>query len=288
MGAFSSLYSLSAEQKQLLKSKQIYGEHTPDKWLQLLTPVARYDVEGDKARGWGCGLSIAGLIISIISIPLMSIVIGFVTLPIALLMLIGGFIVYYFLKGYDLPGQNLSKTVIPMLMILREEMEDNEKLKLRLDLRGFETAEKKTGESKPYQKGAYHNVIDYYYRDHWMEGQATLGDGTRIRWSLYDLARNSKKTKRTPRGKTKTKTKTKNRSYIAMQIGMKNEKYALQDGLKQKGQEGKIEIKDSGKRSWVTISRTIKHPIGESFGPEHFVNAIAVAYKKANPTGGKQ
>jgi hypothetical protein len=69
---------------------------------------------------------------------------------------------------------------------------------------------------------------------------------------------------------------------------MKNEKYALQGGLKQKGREGKIEIKDSGKRSWVKITRMIKHHVGESFGPGDFVDTIAAAYKKANPTGGKR
>lgn len=284
-GAFSTLFAMNAEEKNLLKVKQISDERTPDEWIKFFTSIASFDVQGDKARSWGCGIAIAGIVITFISFFLMALYIGFLTLPIGLIMLICGLIVYFYLKGYDVPGEKLSNGVVPILLILREDMNSKEKIKLRLDLRGFEIAEKKTGESQKYQKGVYHTCIDYYYRDHWMEGRATLADGTQLIWNLYDLARNTRKTKRNYRGKTKTKNKQKHRSFIALQAGMRKEMYSLQDGLKQKSQEGKIVINDTGKRSWVTIRKMIKHPYGKEFQPVDFINTVATAYKLASKGG---
>jgi len=288
IGAFTTLFSLSAEQKKLLKVKQIQDERVIEEWIKLFTTIADFDKQGDSGRNWGCGCAITGFILTIISIPLIAAYIGLLTLPIAILMLIIGLIAYFFLKGYDVPGEKLTNSVLPILKVLQEDMNPNEKLKLRLDMRGFEFEEKKTGESQKYDKGVYYNCVDFYYRDHWMEGQATLVDGTQLIWNVYDLVRNTRKTKRNYRGKIKTKYKPKHRTYIMLQAGMKNEKYILQDNLKEKGQAGKIVINDSGKRSWVTIRRTIKHPSGYTFAPEDFLMTVASAYNRAGRKGIKK
>ncbi len=275
--AFTTLFSLSAEQKKLLKEKQIQDERTPEEWIKLFTTIADFDKKRDRGQGWGCGCIIAGFILTIISFPLIAVYVGILTLPVAILMLIIGLIAYFFLKGYDVPGEKLTNFILPILKVLQEDMDPNEKLKLKLDLRGFEVAEKKTGESQKYDKGVYYNCIDFYYRDHWMQGEAVLLDGTQLVWNIYDLVRNTRKTKRNYRGKIKTKTKPKHKTFIALRAGMKNDKYFLQNDLKEKGKEGKIAINDSGKRSWITIRKSIKHP----FTPHDFFMTVASAYNRA-------
>lgn len=286
-GAISTLLSMNAEEKKLLQVKQISDERTPDEWIKFFSSIASFDKQGDSARNWGCGCAVAGGFISFISIFLIMLYVGILTLPIGLVMLTAGLIVYFYLKGYDVPGEKLTDGVVPIMLILREDMNPNDKVKLRLDLRGFELAEKKTGESQTYNKGVYYNCVDFYYRDAWMDGQATLADGTQLVWHLYDLVKNTRRTKRNYRGKVKTKYKPKHRSYIAVQAGMKNEKYSLQDGAKEKGAEGKIAINDCGKRTWVTVRKMIKHPVGQSFKPVDFVSVVASVYKRAGRGGDK-
>ena len=168
-------------------------------------------------------------------------------------------------------------------MILREDMPSTQRLKMRLDLRGFTMQEKLRSESKPYASGVYHKVVDKFYQDQWFDGETTLADGTRLIWSVTDLARRREKSKRTPRGKHKFKTKDAHRTFISMQIGMKSRRYALPEKLKQKGADGNIRTKAVENYDWMSVRRRIKHAAGQTFQPIDFINAIASAYVRAQP-----
>ncbi len=285
MKAIFTINSLLPEEKNLLKVKQIQAEMPVQQWIDLLTKLRDFDKQADTSRGWGCGMAIVGAILTIVGIPLISIIVGFAIIPIGLILLIVGLILNRYLKPYDIDGNVLTNRILPILKILREEMKTNENLKLRLDLRGFEFPEKLLSQSPDYGSGAYRSIIDYYYRDHWMDGDATLADGTRLIWSIYDLVKHIKKVKYR---KGKRKSKSKYRTHISMQVGMHRKRYILPPSLKLKGQEGAVRTQRSGYYAWMLVKKTVKHAAGQSFQPNDFVNTIASAYIRATPVGGRK
>ncbi len=263
----------------------------PEQWINLFTKLRDFDKQADTSRWIGGGMGCVGLLLAIIGIPLISVLVGILMIPIGLILLAVGIYVYATLKPYDIQGDVLTTRVLPLLKILREEMKTNENLKLRLDLRGFEFPEKLLSQSEDYGDNSffsgarYKSIIDYYYRDHWMDGDATLADGTRLIWSAYDLVKHIKKVKHR---KGKRKSKSKYRTYISMQVGMNRKRYMLPPSLKLKGQEGAVRTQKSGDYNWMLVKKTVKYPAGQSFQPNDFVNTIASAYIRATPVGGRK
>lgn len=279
---------MSKAEKSFLKTKQISSVNTPDEWLKFFKRLKEFDRQGDSSRKWGFGFGCLGLIILIAGLFLIGAIVGYVIIPIGAIIGAAGFFIYFYLKPYDIPGDILSKTLIPLILIIREEMNPQEGLKLRVDLRGFAIPEKIVNQTKPYARGSYHKIIDSFYRDPWLDGDTRFADGTRLIWSIEDLVKSSSKSKRNPRGKHKTKTKDKHQSRISLQVGMHNKRYSLPEKVKQKGVEGAIRTKDAGDYSWMSINKMVKHPVGQTFAPQDFVNSIASAYIRATPAGGKK
>lgn len=285
MKAIFTINSLLPEEKNLLKVKQIQAEMPPEQWINLFTKLRDFDKQADSSRWIGGGMGCVGVLLAIIGIPLISVLVGIAMIPIGIILAAVGIYVYFSLKPYDIQGDVLTTRVLPLLKILREEMKTNENLKLRLDLRGFEFPEKLLSQSPDYGSGAYRSIIDYFYRDHWMDGDATLADGTRLIWSVYDLVKHIKKVKYR---KGKRKSKSKYRTYISMQVGMNRKRYTLPPSLKLKGQEGAVRTQKSGDYAWMLVKKTVKHATGESFQPNDFVNTVASAYIRATPVGGRK
>lgn len=284
MKAIFTLSNLSPEEKNLLKTKQIRAEMPVQQWINLFAKLYDFDKQADSSRWIGGGMGVVGILLTIIGIPLISVLIGFALIPLGLIVAVAGLVIYFYLKPYNVEGSILTQRILPVLKILQEEMKANEKLKLRLDLRGFEQPEKLKNQSPKRSTSIYRSIIDFYYTDHWMDGEATLADGTRLIWSVYDLVKHVKKIKYR---KGKRKSKSKHRTSITMQIAMNKKRYLLPP-LKQKGKEGKIVTKKSGNYVWMLVKKTIKHTPGQSFQPNDFINAIASAYIRATPVGGRK
>lgn len=285
MKALLALNSLSGDEKALLKSKQIEAERTPDEWLALLKKFGNFDKQADGARYFTGGIGCLGSLLAVGALILTAVIgiFGLLLLLLSLAFAVAGVSAYFYLKRFDVPGDVLINKVIPILLVLREEMASADKLKMRLDLRGFALAEKLRNQSQPYKSGAYHKVVDSFYQDQWFDGDATLADGTRLIWSLTDLARRQNKTKRTARGKTKYKTKDKHRTFVSMQIGLNKRVYEFPEKIKIKAKRKRIVTKSVEGYDWMNVRRTIKHSTGATFQPTDFVNAVATAYKRAVP-----
>ena len=289
MKAILTLKTLSSAEQNLLKEKRIQAEMPPQEWIDLFNKLNNFDKEADRSRLWSGGIGCVGILLAVVGIPLISVFIGIAMIPIGIILAGFGLYIFLRLRRFDIKGELLSQRILPVLLILREEMKPNDKLKLRLDFRGFEFPEKLLNQSEKRKTNIYRSIIDYYYRDHWMDGDATLADGTRLVWNLYDLVKHIKKVKYR---KGKRKSKSKYRTYISMQVGMHRKRYRLAP-LKQKGVEGKIKTRRSGDHVWMTVAKTVKHPDGQSFHPNDFINAVASAYiratpVRATPSGGRQ
>lgn len=282
MKAIFTLSKLTPEEKNLLKTKQVQANMPPQQWIDLFSKLRDFDKEADSSRllaGW---MIAAGVLITIVGIPLTAILIGFVIIPIGII-LAGTFLyVFFSLKQYDIKSEILSGKVLPTLLVLREEMKPGDGLKLRLDLRGFEIPEKLVNQSPKRNTSIYRSIVDYYYRDNWMDGDATLADGTRLVWNAQELVKHIKKVKYR---KGKRKSKSKFRSVLTTQIGMHRKRYRL-PAVREKGNDGKIATRKSGEFHWMRISKTIKHPPGQTFKPTDFLNTVATAYSRAIPAGG--
>ncbi len=284
MKAIFTLNKLNSDERNLLKTKQIKAEMPVQQWIDLFSKLHDFDKEADSSRKWAVGLAITGGLIAFFGLFLLVVFVGFLMIPVGLMMLVGCIIAYFYLKSYDIQSELLTQRVLPVLLILREEMKPNGLLKLRLDFRGFELSEKLVNQSEKRKTSIYRSIIDFYYSDHWMDGDTTLADGTRLVWSITDLVKHIKKVKYR---KGKRKSKSKYRTVLNTQIGMHRKRFLLPD-VKEKGNEGKIKTQKSGAYNWMQVRKTVKHLPPSSFKPVDFLNTIASAYVRATPLGGRK
>lgn len=275
----TSWKSLTPEQQLVIKTKQIDVNRTPEEILQLLTSLAEYDRIGDRRRkqfGISAGLLLVAMFIAFFVLR------GDQFSAWAKLILGAGsltcFIVWRKLKGLDL-SNNLRGFALPFLVLLREDMEKDQKGHIKLDLRPPTHPSKRQKQSPKYAAGAYYKIIDTFYLDPWLEGTARLADGCSLRWEIVDHIIERRKSKRNARGKHKTKTKYKKKTEMRVQVGLPSASYQLAPAP---GGEG-VEVKSGEKRDTVKLEREIKSDSLEPLDPRSFIDLVAEAYRRAVP-----
>jgi hypothetical protein len=243
---------LSDEQKQLIKTKVLEGERTPDEWLSFFKQIVDFDAGVDSAKKTltiGCVgsgvLFVAGIFLTAIVGPIV------LLLALAAGIVLG--IIAFTGAKVDLPN-NFRLFVFPLIAVLREEMEPGQALYLKLDLRGKTLKEKldPTPRRSTTTKGK-----ESFFKDDWIFGRAPLADGSRLDWNIVDYTRERKITKRSRSGKTKFKTKHKIKTLIDARLALKPEDYlpaSLQSS--QDGRE-KVAFKQGEKRNTVRVRRLI-------------------------------
>lgn len=270
--AFKVYGSLDSEQKGLLERKRVEGTHTVDEWIRLLDNVATYDRHADdlrKTAGWMIVVAIAGLFVGIF-LPILLI-------PFLLLGIIA-VILYLRLRSRDIPN-NLRFFVLPLLALLREDMERDTPLTLQLDLTGGRQKEKITG-SREFGPGNP-RIKENIYRDLWMQGRGALADGTTVDWSIADDIRERVVTKRNPRGKTKVKTKYKVRRVIDARVGLRHDEYALAAAPDVNGVRDRVAVKEGEKRNVVRLRRQLVSTEPDKvLAVKEFVDLLAGAYRR--------
>src|SRR5512142_3184503 len=138
--------ALAPEQQAIVRDKRVEGKLSPDEWMQLIAPVAQFDEQSDALR-----VSKAG------------------------------FFVRRFARKHDVPN-GLRSFTLPLLPILREDIDPEVPLELRLDLSGWKQKAKEVGKGEPYKKGIYHKVVDTMYDDAWLVGHARFADGADVQF----------------------------------------------------------------------------------------------------------
>lgn len=285
MSVFQAYKSLNSEQKSILETKQATMNRKVDDIIATLKPLAHMDRLGDKTRtklGCGAALSIPLAIVFLIMWG-NGILPAFVAL-ILLVAVIGGGIylgrLYVWLRDLDL-SNNLRGFAIPVLTLFREDIDEKEPIQVKLDLRPPTCDAKKTRESEPYASGIYHKVIDKFYDDPWMSGDATLADGSHLHWSIRDLIREREKTKKNPRGKYKTKTKIAKKTQLDVEVTMKKKAYDLD--MSALNADAESEVKQGERKNTVRISRQLKTDSLDPVNPRAFIDLVANVYRSARP-----
>ena len=276
MDAWKTYRSLSPEQKQILAQKQLEVDRPVDELLALLKPIAACDSIANKSQTrFGCTFGIM-IVMTFVAVIVFS-NIGWGPLPLGVLLLFiaatlafGWF--WRWLAHIDV-SNNLRQFVLPVLALFREDIDPKSPVHLRLDLSKPVASQKKTNESEPYKQGVYHKIIDTTYVDPWMEADAVLVDGTRLRWSVTDRIRERKKTKRNARGKYKSKTKYRKVTDVEVQLGLKTKTYAVADA----------EVTTDGKRSKVEVQRSVRTDSLDPVDPRALIDAVTDVYRSLKP-----
>ena len=278
----------------MLRQKVLSGARSPDEWIELLGPLVQYDRDAEAMRkhmgrrlAWVIGLGVIVALAAASFQPIAAAVVAAVTIVAALLI----YPRYRFAKKMDLADAPLGFTV-PLLPILREDADPAKPLELKLDLRGALVSGKRTGETKPYKKGAYHKVVDTLYEDPWLVGHAEFVDGTALDWTVTDHVRSSKKTKRNPRGKIKTKTKRKKKTSLDVKVVFPAKNYAAAQataGGPSAGDLRKDVIKTGDGRTTVRVSRVVKsNDVNAPLDVNHLLDLVAHAYGRVAPARRKK
>lgn len=276
--AYNNYRALRPDQLELLSKKQMSASRTPAEWISYLGGLAAYDRTADalrRAAGWSIlialvlGFVVAGILDNLL-----------LFLPFLLLMIIA-IILYFRLKRDDLPN-SMRQTILPLVALLREEMESDAQLHLRFDLTGARRKEKQQGAGRPLPPGRYIKGTETIYKDHWFEGKGTLADGTAAEWSVTDMIREREVTKQGRSGKIKTKTKHKVRRLLDVRVGLRQEDYALADATQSGGKgRDRVAIKEGEKRNVVKLRRIVnENRIDAPFDPRHIFDLLAGAYNR--------
>jgi hypothetical protein len=275
--AFRNYRALTSEQVALLGSKRIDGSRTPREWVAFLAGIAAYDSTADglrKAAGWGIAIG------AILSILIMAFELYIVALVFFLATILSA-ILFMRLRRDDLPN-NMRHCVLPLVALLREEMEPDAQLELRVDLTGGLRSEKQVGQPKQLPPGKYIKGEEKLYRDGWFEGEGTFADGSSVSWSVIDVIRQREITKRSRSNKIKTKKKFKVRRMLVVRVGLRQESYALADRQVTGGRgHDRLAIKEGAKRNVMKLRRIVTemHP-NATLDPKHIFDLLAAAYRR--------
>jgi hypothetical protein len=279
MSATGLLKSLSDEQKAILAAKKVKLNRPADELLNLLKPIAAFDVAAAPARKQaGCSLSALIVLSVIVAIYGLNQDGNLRTVCLALsgAMIVAAIIAgrtWSKLRSADV-SDNLSNVVIPFLAILREDVAATEPVELDLDLTAADAKEKLTQTIEPKTKG-YPKLVTTVFMNPWFEGNAVFADGTQLKWKVIDRLRVTKKTKKNPRGKIKTKTKTKVRSDVRVTMGFPTKRYAP-----------KHNAVPGEKRHEVKLAKRTKGAAETPQGFPMLIDLIADGYRKVTSQKG--
>ena len=278
--AYKTYKALDSEQKQLIQVKTIEASRTPADWLTFLQKVSEFDRIGDGARSAAgkIGGVFAVLALVFLFAPAMSSFIGgifyFSVEAILLFIAIFNGVAYFRLKKNDLPNR-LRQFIVPVISVLREDMDANESLNLKMDLRGPTIPEKEHDELPG--EGGYPSVTITNFIDPWFSGTASLADGSALNWQATDYVRRRKIKKRNSRGKIKYKTKYKVQTVIDTRLGLRSESYTPQTSTT----DSEVVLKAGEKKNQLRVRRGVESTDPNAIPDfEIFLSAVTDAYKQ--------
>ncbi len=280
IAAIRAYLALNKQQKRLLKSKRLEGDYTPEAWIRLLGGLASYDAHGDRLRrfsGKAAIVMLAATFFGILFPPLLAI-------SVSLLAVSGG--IWLITRRADL-SNHLRVFVFPLVALLGDDVKPGSTLHLRLDLRGGTIKDKLRDKKEPYEKGAYHKIVETLYQDDWLSGDTVLSDGSRLQLRISDSIRELKKTKRNFRNKTKTKTKYKIKGLLDVQLKLPREHYRSRELPESARGGGRIDTRTGEK--WLGLRGRLVVPRGEqdlqSPALEPLLNLLTKLYEAAELNG---
>jgi len=286
--------ALNPAQKQILRDKRLELSMPPDAWFRFLREISDFDRHGDSTRKVFGVLAIVLPVLALIS----GIIAGKGGLPQSAMPWVFGsigglfllcFAIWASLRGQDLDNK-LRDFVMPMILVLREEMNPKDKLTLEADFRGAQSDDKLISERTFNPEGGhYPEVNETIYSDPWLIGKARFADGGSLVWRIEEKLRKRAICKRNPRGKIKHKNKFKIKQQISIRLGLPRKRYQLVSAGQDELSNDRVEIRETDKRYTFKIQRTsISDEPGSGLRIQEFLDPLAEAYRRVRPVTKKQ
>lgn len=268
--AWRAWKALTEEQRQIVRDKQVKLVRPVDELIALLKPIADMDKDLSGAgASVGCTLALAfvagviGLVVGTANnAPGWMVVVWCLLCAVAFFVPL---IIYLSTRGIDV-SDNLRLGALPMLYVLRDDIDPKEAVELHLDLRRPMCKEKFVREDKPRER-----MTEKFYNDPWMSAEAILIDGSRLRWSVVDTLRHRTRTKKSRSGKYKTKTKDSRKCTVDVELAVRNKSYAVSGG-------------EAGeKRTTLTAKKTYKLAGVVATDPKYILEPITELFQQVSP-----
>ena len=229
IAALRQRFSLTAEQRALLKHKLIEGSFTAEDLIARLTPMARIDAVADQGRKTGCAWMVGlfiGLVVTFILVlvndgasPWFKFILGGLAVLIVAVLLLR-----MSLSGMDDKENYLREVALPFLSAVQEDVREGKALAVRIDFSAIKQKSKLDRvEKPPLPRG--HSLVKTWYRNPWFEGSAPLAIGGKLGWQVTDLLCVIDRTKRGSSGKWKRKTKTKHKARLDVALSLPVSRY---------------------------------------------------------------
>lgn len=170
--------------------------------------------------------------------------------------------------------------VAPLMLLLREDVEPEDEVALRFDLRPPQM----TARREPPAEPPFTSIKEEDQASHWFAGGAKLADGARLQWQVSDYITRIERTKRNPRGKVKTKHRAKRRSQLDITLALPHDAYEV-EGRDPQTDLKKVKVKEGDKRDSIRVRRVIKADDGaaQALDLDDFTTALGEAYAQARP-----
>ena len=284
-GTSTTYQFLMPIQKRFVQAKQIEASYKPERWLHLFEALAAYDRHNDHVRHRCMVLGGVALGVSFISLFPLGIAEWLETLywiPVGLFAIsVPAFLMVWVLKQKDLPN-NLREFILPLLHILREDMDPETELSMHLDLRGGTIRSKRTGEPTRLPSATkYPKIVETPFIDPWFTGSSRLADGSRLQWQITDHIRKLRVTKKSTRGKIKTKWKYKSKRLVEIQLGMPLDMYTPGASEDTPSSPDRLTLRSGPKRHVVKTRRVFKSNDREAvLELQDFIDMIGTAYQQ--------
>lgn len=274
----ASYRRLTPTQRSVLYHKVIDGHYPAVYWVKFLTGLADYNAKTDALRQSSRKLwlfSLLPLAASFFFPPL-----WFLSLPLTA----GAGATYWFARRTGL-GPRLRCFILPLAILLGEDVKTGQPLHLRTDLRGGTSRGKATGNASFYKRGRYHRIRETVFQDPWLSGEALLADGAHLEWHCLDNIRHLAMSKKNRRGRIKTKTKYKLRSALDIQLDLPARNYRLRSQTQPPGAGTRLQIL-AGEKWHRLRARQISRFSGEPLPDpelEPVLDLLARLYALAEP-----
>ncbi len=289
VSAFKKYFALDDKQKEFIKTGNRIFMTRPAELLKFLQPLAKFDQECDAARGqagkimFGCFLLGILLIILLAAEVLPQMLAPVLLVPAFVFVLT--LVAYLILKSVDIHN-NLREFVVPVLNTISQDMEPNEKIRVKIDLRGKCIAAKKLRTEKNDPGWfSYPKTTKNFYKDVWFDGSANLYDGSRLFFSVTDMVTHTHVYKKNRRGnKVKSKNKYKIKSVIKTGLALKNKDYVIQESAELTGAGDRVKQKQGNRRNVISLTRVeLSNSLETALEPVSMLALIGKILMSARP-----
>ncbi|MFZ2957511.1 MAG: hypothetical protein WA705_11520 [Candidatus Ozemobacteraceae bacterium] len=275
--------ALDSRQQEFIWAGQRVCQFTKDEWLAFLRPLALFDAQGDQLRGkLGCSIFVV-FFLGVVCMAFLP--------PLGLLFWIGSVItwmMYRTLAKRDIHN-SLREFILPLVEIIGEDMAPEAKLKLRIDLRGFELDSKRISHREENMGwfAPYPRTVENIFKNPWLEGETRLRDGTTLQWKITDHVRKRVVTNKTgglSRSKIKTKTKYKIEQIVDLRLAPKLGRYSVEEKQETAHGEKGITFRRGENRHVFSLRETrVESSIDTVFPKEFFIAALGKLFMQVRP-----